>query len=213
MMSLKVLSTWSLFSLFIVGSATKTVCNGTELSVRSDLELGLLTEKPCTHVYGDIVIANLVNAKRMPSYWTITELYGSLIIENTTDLADSVNLQNLRVILANVRPAIVLRNNKNLKLAIGARLNRVSTQANICYWFTNNWPAYMTESQHYTLHKAAIDKRPIFFTQNHFLTGTCPEMSYKFWTISFASMCFVASLLLIGVSCYGRPQGRKIKVS
>lgn len=153
------------------------VCNGSELSVSNDLEIGLLTEKPCTHVYGDIVISNLRNAKRMPSYWTIQELHGSLKIINTTNLADSVNFQNLRMILAGFDPAIVLLGNVNLKLAIGARLGVVNTQSKVTYQFISNWPAFMTESQHYTLYKAAREDRPVFHTDNHFITNGCGEFS------------------------------------
>lgn len=81
----------------------------------------------------------------MSTYWNIQELHGSLTIKNTKNLGDSVNLQNLKVIQAENKPAIVLMNNVGLKLAIGARLGDVSTRHPIMYYFKENSPAAMTE--------------------------------------------------------------------
>ncbi|CAL2044361.1 unnamed protein product [Caenorhabditis brenneri] len=200
----KVQISLAILSFFVIFTSAETICEGRELSVRSDEEVGLLTEKPCTKVIGDIIIGNLHNAKRMLNYWTIEELHGSLVIENTTNLGDSVNLQNLRAILANEKPAIILRKNKGLKLAIGARLGEVNTAHRITYYFTDNWPAFMTESQHYTLTKAANMKRPVFFTDNHFITKQCDEWYYKMWTYIFTALCFLVTVSLIGCSLYGR---------
>ncbi|KAF1752966.1 hypothetical protein GCK72_019521 [Caenorhabditis remanei] len=205
----KVQISLAILSILVIFIHAETVCNGTELSVENDAEVGLLTEKPCTKVYGNIVIRNLHSPKRMPNYWTVEELYGSLIIENTTNLGDSVNLQNLRAIRADAFPAIVVRGNQGLKLAIGARLGLVSTKHSITYYFADNWPAYMTESQHYTLFMASEKRRPIFLTDNHFLTKQCDEWYYSLWTFVFAILCFVAAVALIGISIYGRRDEKK----
>ncbi|UMM33577.1 hypothetical protein L5515_007001 [Caenorhabditis briggsae] len=199
----------SVFAIFTRISATETICNGTELSVYDDLDIGGLTEKPCTKVFGDIVIANLNGGKRMSNYWTIEELYGSLFIVNTTNLGDSVNLQNLQTIHAAESPALVIRNNRGLRLAIGARLGHVSTGSNITYWFTDNWPAAMTESEHYTLFMASDKNRPVFYTDNHFTTRQCDGWYYKLWTFVFGTLCFMVSCALIGLSFYGRREETK----
>ena len=49
----------AILSILVIFIHAETVCNGTELSVENDAEVGLLTEKPCTKVYGNIVIRNL----------------------------------------------------------------------------------------------------------------------------------------------------------
>uniref|UniRef100_A0A1I7V287 Recep_L_domain domain-containing protein n=2 Tax=Caenorhabditis tropicalis TaxID=1561998 RepID=A0A1I7V287_9PELO len=202
----------AILSFLVIFTSAHTICNGSELSVWSNADVGLLTEKPCTKVIGDIVIANLHGGKRMENYWTVQELYGSLIIENTTDLGSSVNFQNLRRIHATRYPALRIVGNRGLKLAIGARLGSVYTGHAITYMFTDNWPAYMTESQHYTLFYAANSKRPVFFTDNHFITKQCDGWYYKLWTGIFAILCFLVTVVLIGCAFYGRRADKKDKM-
>lgn len=48
-----------LLQFLVTATTADTVCHGYELSVHNDIDVGLLTEKPCTHVHGDIVIENL----------------------------------------------------------------------------------------------------------------------------------------------------------
>uniref|UniRef100_A0A8R1DPT3 Recep_L_domain domain-containing protein n=1 Tax=Caenorhabditis japonica TaxID=281687 RepID=A0A8R1DPT3_CAEJA len=201
----KVLIAWPLlFAVLIVPIDAIVKCNGSELSARSDFEVGLLTEKQCTHVIGDIFIMNLNFAKRMPCYWSVREVHGSIIIRNTSNLGDSVNFQNLRTINALDAPALVISKNYRLKLGIGARLGHVYTRNPTTYYIAHNWPRMMTESQHYTLYNAAAKDRPVFFADYFFQTTPCAETAYKTLAAIFGCVSFLVAIVLIFWACYGR---------
>ncbi|NP_001317801.1 Receptor L-domain domain-containing protein [Caenorhabditis elegans] len=111
----------------------RNVCSGSDLSVRSNLDVKqlseLLKEDPCTHVAGDVVIENLTDiAIPIEVYKRVRHVHGSIIIANNTNISSPIHFPSLRSINASLLPCILVLFNENVKFSVGGQFSKALTQ-------------------------------------------------------------------------------------
>ncbi|CAI5448491.1 unnamed protein product [Caenorhabditis angaria] len=189
--------------------AAEVVCDGHELSADKDEELENLTEKKCTVVKGNIILRNLKKPVKSTCFLTVRQLEGSLIIENTENLHNWVNLQNLAIINSGNEPALIIKNNINLNLGIGAKLRSVESQNKYTYIILNNQNAPIDINTYNILHYATTT-RAAFLIDSFIQVEQCRKELFKWVSIVLAGVVAFVSGGLIIIACYGREVPQKL---
>ncbi|CAI2354233.1 unnamed protein product [Caenorhabditis sp. 36 PRJEB53466] len=186
-------------------------CSGQDLSAKNEedvLRLHWLLKKQifCTHVIGDIVIANLSDVPFPTNvYQRVRTVWGSIVIWNNSHIGHApIYFPRLHLVNSTFLPPIVLLQNNDVRFEVGDKFQKaISSAANFTYAVLLNTNPIIDMGQ-YNLMWLAGYPSASFLTDSRFSAEICLENLFKSLAGALGFLFVALSVAFSTVAFYDR---------